>query len=335
MLEKVTITGADDSTPIEDLVSLSKEFPFVEWGILISAKSEGTYRFPSRKWIDALVTRADQFVRELNEPLNLSTHICGRWVRQLFVGQLEWTELPSIITISQRVQINTHAEEHVATTAFLGNLASLPAPPRQFIFQWDGVNDHLIYGAFAAGFAVAALFDTSGGAGRLPVSWPQPKPDFLCGYAGGLGPDNVEGQLRIIEQRCAGRVYWIDMERRVRTQDDSRLDLDKVRRVLEICAVHREANKPAIATIAPEHRFRGVDLKRFKGCRVELQSSFPQATRVILLSDTEASIDLSESGLIHWPIDVHIDEKGAFVTVRMPVIDLDVQAQIDVSKGQS
>jgi Phosphoribosylanthranilate isomerase len=237
-LEKVTITGADDSTPIDDLLSLSKEFPFVEWGILVSAKSEGHYRFPSRKWIDALVKQANYRVRELN-PLNLSTHVCGRWVRCLFVGALDWSELPSVISISQRIQINTHAEEHVSTLGLLSNLSSLTLPQRQFIFQWDGVNDHFIYAPLAKQFDVAALYDTSGGAGRLPSTWPSPQVDFPCGYAGGLGPDNVEGQLAIIEHRCAGRDYWIDMERRVRTDDDSRLDLDKVRRVLEICKQHR------------------------------------------------------------------------------------------------
>lgn len=53
MLERVTITGADDSTDISQLVELSQEFPFVEWGILVSRRSEGGPRFPSREWIDA------------------------------------------------------------------------------------------------------------------------------------------------------------------------------------------------------------------------------------------------------------------------------------------
>jgi hypothetical protein len=218
MLERVTITGADDSTSIEDLLSLSREYPFVEWGILVSARSEGSYRFPSRAWIDALIKQANYRARELN-PLNLSTHVCGRWVRALFVGELDWSELPSITTVSQRVQINTHAERHSVTDSFIGNLAALPPPQRQFIFQWDGVNNFVIFPPRAMKFDVAALYDTSGGAGRLPTSWPIPQPDFPCGYGGGLGPENVEGQLRIIEQRCAGRDYWIDMERTAQNEE--------------------------------------------------------------------------------------------------------------------
>lgn len=238
-LKVVTITGADDSTDIEDLVSLSREFPFVEWGILVSQTAEGRYRFPSRKWIDQLVRR----VRELREPLKLSTHVCGRWVRRLMVGELDWLELPMIIDITDRIQINTHAEQHASTTGLITSLTdaksiSTKEENLEFIFQWDGVNNHLTYAALAYGFKVSALFDTSGGAGQLPSSWPMPAREFPCGYAGGLGPDNVEDQLRIIEQRCIDRDFWIDMERRVRSEDDSRLDLDKVRRVLEESKPH-------------------------------------------------------------------------------------------------
>lgn len=244
-LKTVTITGADDSTPIEDLISLSREFPFVEWGILVSARSEGSYRFPSRNWINELTCEVNHLVRSAN-PIHLSTHVCGRWVRQMFVGELDWLHLPSIATVSQRIQINTHAERHTLTTGMIrsldeGKSISIHDSP-QFIFQWDGVNNLFVYAAKAYGLNVAALFDTSGGAGQLPDAWPEPAKEFDCGYAGGLGPDNVEGQLRIIEQRCVGRDFWIDMERRVRTDDDSRLELDKVRKVLELCQ-HSAAEK--------------------------------------------------------------------------------------------
>jgi hypothetical protein len=251
-LKTVTITGADDSTPIIDLLSLSREYPFVEWGILVSARSEGSYRFPSRNWINELVCEVNHLVRSAN-PIKLSMHICGRWVRQMFVGELDWLTLPSIVEVSQRIQINTHAERHTLTTGMIqsldeGKSISIHDAP-QFIFQWDGVNNLFVYAAKAYGLNVAALFDTSGGAGQLPDAWPEPAKEFPCGYAGGLGPDNVEAQLRIIEQRCADRDFWIDMESRVRTEDDSRLDLDKVRAVLEICQPYViEKSKQATAT---------------------------------------------------------------------------------------
>lgn len=77
----------------------------------------------------------------------------------------------------------------------------------------------------------------------MPSRWNAPGSQFNYGYAGGLGPDNVVEQIRKIEDtasKCltvpADKPYWIDMERRVRTDDDSALDMTKVRAVLEACA---------------------------------------------------------------------------------------------------
>jgi len=228
-LHKVTITGADDSTDHAELLALSKEFPFVEWGILVSRRHEGSFRFPGRPWIDRFSA-----VASLGK-LSVSTHMCGAWVRQMFTGELDWRDIPGCVEISQRVQINTHAEPHVSTVGLLKSLGD--ARDKQFIFQWDGVNNHLTFAALAYGYNVAALFDTSGGAGILPKEWPTPAKEFPCGYAGGLGPLNVVEQVRAIKAVCS-KPFWIDMERRVRSDDDSRLDMDAVRKVLKSVAKH-------------------------------------------------------------------------------------------------
>jgi len=243
MLELVTITGADDQTSIDEIAKISKEYPWVEWGILVSRRQEGTARFPSRKWV------SDFAVRARDERWNVSTHVCGEWVRRMFTGTLDWMELPDVIQITRRIQINTHAEEHVSTVGLIRSLGEAVSvnvnPDLQFIFQWDGVNNHLTYAAQAYSFNVCALFDTSGGAGVLPGSWPHPDRNFWCGYAGGLGPENIAEQLPLIEKAATwpgtntpSKDYWIDMERRVRT-DHEVLDMSKVRAVLEICKQHR------------------------------------------------------------------------------------------------
>jgi hypothetical protein len=226
-LERVTITGADGNSNIERLMEISQEFPFVEWGILVSRRAEGTPRFPGREWIDEFV----EVCQAQDTPIDVSMHVCGAWVRQMLVGDLEWSELPSVRHICQRVQINTHAELHKSTTGLWKSLKE--QIDKEFIFQWDGINDHLTYAAFAGGLKVAALFDTSGGAGILPLSWPKPIKSFPCGYAGGLGPENVAQQLRNIGRVC-DQPFWIDMERNVRTFNDAGLDIASVRKVLHI-----------------------------------------------------------------------------------------------------
>jgi hypothetical protein len=224
----VTITGADDGASIPELVDLSIEFPFVEWGILVSKDQEGSYRFPSRDWITRFSGAASQ------RNLAVSTHLCGGWVRAMLTDELDWHEVPACLNVSQRVQINTHAGRYVSTIGMIDSLQH--HADKEFIFQWDGVNNHLAYAALAYGCKVAALFDRSGGAGIRPSYWPQPVEAFWCGYAGGLGPENVIEQVHEIERVCS-QPYWIDMERRVRTEDDSALDMRAVRRVLSAVAL--------------------------------------------------------------------------------------------------
>lgn len=226
-LKRVTITGADDSTDISQLMDLSTEFPFVEWAILVSRAQEGGFRFPSRRWItDFCVAAEDSAV-----PVHISTHICGRFVRELLVGKLNWNDVPVCLDVGERAQINTHAEEHQYGP---GLIACMEARRhKEFIFQLDGVNEHLTGVVSEGGFSVSGLYDTSHGAGILPSGWPSRTGLLWYGYAGGLGPENVAEQLPIIEMAAGGLQYWIDMERRVRTDDDRALDMAKVRPVLE------------------------------------------------------------------------------------------------------
>jgi len=52
-LDRVTITGADNSVEnMHEIFDLSQQFPFVEWGILVSHSSVGKPRFPSLMWIE-------------------------------------------------------------------------------------------------------------------------------------------------------------------------------------------------------------------------------------------------------------------------------------------
>lgn len=223
-LERVTITGADDSTNVNDLVAFSKEFPFVEWGILVS-KYKNQARFPSLQWIDNFSSLA-----KVNN-LNVATHICGKWVRELLKGDMEWEALPTCVDVSNRIQINTHAELLPSNVAFIYNLER--KKEKTFIFQFDGVNDHLASVAKEAKLKVEILFDTSGGAGILPSYWKPAMGLIPSGYAGGLCADNIFNQLQKISEVCP-YPFWIDMERRVRTYDDAKLDLDQVRAILKI-----------------------------------------------------------------------------------------------------
>jgi hypothetical protein len=252
-IDRVTITGADDSIRPEELLPLTQEFPFVEWGILASQHNTwervGTVRYPPPRWIAAL-----QDMEESGELPNLAMHINGIWVRRLLRGENIVPE--NLFTGFNRVQLNFHAERNACNPADFADC--LKSIGKTFIFQLDGAkgNAHLNSARAYEVRNCFGLFDVSGGAGILPSEWP--KPIYLDvqpgghgggeeyhdyhGYAGGLGPENLAEQIPLILKASAGTEHaregriWIDMETRVRSDDDRQFDLAKVRRCLEIAA---------------------------------------------------------------------------------------------------
>ena len=218
MLDRVTITGADDNTPVEGLLKLSARFPFVEWGVLVSKSREGLARYPTRGW-------CAEFARAVKDAGNarVSMHVCGAWARQMFAGQLSWTELPLVCRVANRVQINGVPESN--------------NPPdwglRPHIVQYPQSGGFFDIATRQYGLNVYPLFDASGGRGEhAPDTWTD-LPEPYVGYAGGISPDNVEDSVRRITA-IRSLPFWIDMEGQVRDEKDC-LDLGKVERVLKIC----------------------------------------------------------------------------------------------------
>lgn len=225
-LVKVTITGADNSVKVEDLLPISERFPFVEWGILVSKHSNNVPRFPSSEWLRQL----EGWKKVCKFPFHLSCHICGRWVRDICKGN--WTiltDLPNLLETFDRLQLNFHASRHdVKEELFLQGLAKAG---KQFIFQYENVNNVLFHQAIDAGINAAPLFDRSGGAGVLPIEWRQPILP-MCGYAGGLSPENLQEQLQLIDKVAGDVPIWVDAETGIRSQE--KFDLKKAIKFLEI-----------------------------------------------------------------------------------------------------
>jgi hypothetical protein len=229
MIKTVTITGADDSVNPVELKKLSEEFPFVEWGILVSRKNFGTPRFPSIGWLDHLHQVKDRF-----PSIKLSCHLCGAYVREFAKGNMIFLdmELTPIWDLFDRVQINFHGEPHEWSAIPIADLIA-SQPDKEFIFQYDNVNTDLLEVLAQRGLKnISALFDLSHGAGIVPNEWPKHLDFVKCGYAGGLGPDNLKAQISKIESAAGDKEIWIDMETKVRSYSDALFDLAKVRACL-------------------------------------------------------------------------------------------------------
>ena len=232
MITNFTITGADDSIKPTELIELSKKYPFVEWGILVSKNHFGSSRFPSMLWLKELYN-----IKQENPNIKLSCHLCGEYVKELSKGNdIAIQELSELWDIFERIQINFHAIPHKQTQELIDIL--LKYPEKEFIFQYDDVNNDIVKSCHKAGVNCSALFDTSGGAGILPLSWPEPLDGIPCGYAGGLSPDNISEQILLIEDKTKDIKTWIDIETHVRSWDDILFELDKVETCLKIVDKH-------------------------------------------------------------------------------------------------
>jgi phosphoribosylanthranilate isomerase len=154
----------------------------------------------------------------------VSMHVCGSWAR----GLAFWSDLPSIRAFAQRIQINGTVTKlgPISCSALAKNRQVIFQLPRSLVFANALRRDNNI--------SVAGLFDESGGDGVAPEHAPPPVDGMYCGYAGGIGPDNVVERIQAINAVCPND-FWIDMEGRVRTDDV--LDMAKVRSVLKQASV--------------------------------------------------------------------------------------------------
>jgi len=146
MLDRVTITGADDKVDEDILYEISRQYPFVEWGILFSPKKMGVQRFPSWAWVQNLLAfNCEKNLQDL-PPMQLSAHICGKWVRDIVNGN--WSikdEVPTLFSTTDygrlpafhRMQLNfSPYVRRIEIGKFL--VALLEAQPPQVIYQMKG-----------------------------------------------------------------------------------------------------------------------------------------------------------------------------------------------------
>lgn len=225
MLKLVTFTGLDDQSNVKEAVALSKDFPNTEWAILFSKNKKGVPRYPTLKKVQEI----------LETDLKFSAHLCGEWVDDALKGDLTFLEShttsqnrTSLAHRFKRIQFNMGKER---LKAALKN--------EKFLSMCKNIKSHqLILGGnyvdidekFFSENNICPLFDASGGRGIETAQWIKGCVGVLTGYAGGIGPTNIENNLIEISKVAAGD-YWIDMESGIRSQNI--LDFSKCQFVLE------------------------------------------------------------------------------------------------------
>ena len=79
------------------------------------------------------------------------------------------------------------------------------------------------------------LVDESKGTGVAASCWPSPPENYQIGYAGGIGPHNINKVLKDVIQAGKGNTIWIDMESSLRSTKDGKdiFDLSKCFEVIK------------------------------------------------------------------------------------------------------
>ena len=224
-LTKVTFTGIDKWTDLQRLASISQQYPYAEFGLLMSKDwQENGPRFPAPDIIWKLANIWS------SQPFNLSLHLCGEFAIAAAKGDYTFLDTmiaPNLFNVFERVQLNLDSK------SMFDVLHRMPKTNKEVIVQMRTASlcKQFLEGGSPEGMSY--LIDFSGGRGLdTPVEVVN-VPGVHIGYAGGIGPGNVGQKLRLLLAYPSDGEFWIDMETRVRT--DEKFDLDKVEGVLKIC----------------------------------------------------------------------------------------------------
>lgn len=230
---KITMTGVDENTNFHKLVAISKDNSEVEWGFLYSPKQQGgPGRYPSVYFLKKALAL-------LPSPVQTALHVCGKGVNDILTGEPVATALVDVLSArSGRLQLNfNHRKRPVDLQALVRFISDHPR--LQVITQiHDGNSDVQpgllkILGSTPANHAL--LFDSSGGRGQVATLLEAPRYGIHCGYAGGIGPDNIIERVTSINAVVGNLDTWIDMESSLRTITDGtgRFDLQKCLTTIE------------------------------------------------------------------------------------------------------
>lgn len=223
-INRVTITGADDKINPYDLLSLSAQFPFVEWGILFSKSKEGQNRYPSKDWIK-------KFLERKTTEIKISAHLCGAYPREILQnGNLSIFDF--LGSDFQRAQINFNFGNTPFESKHLDHLLWNKEINSHIILQYNKSNSHVI--DILEEYEFDVLYDSSGGRGTEIKEIKEPFEFYYTGYSGGLGTDNIDDFCQKISMHSNPSNVFIDCESGVRTNDE--FDLNKVTKYLEICS---------------------------------------------------------------------------------------------------
>jgi hypothetical protein len=209
----VTFSGVDETADVERLKEIRSHYFTVEWGLRIAVENHGrTAGFPTVDWIGKLAPE-----------LNLSAQLWGKSAADFLRG--DNTELMArygqVWSLFRRIQINSADGIDRVDLPALTRLIE-KNPGKHLILRIRGRHLEVADALLAHGISCSTLFDESEAQDPAQKRWPKGLKRFAgCGYAGGLGPDNIYKQLSpILNAAQSAERWWVEIDSSLRTAEN-------------------------------------------------------------------------------------------------------------------
>jgi hypothetical protein len=208
----VTFAGLDETAYPEKLKEISSLYFTVEWGVRLAVECQGReIGFPGKDWIGKLAPE-----------LNLCAQLRGKSASAFLRGDDAevmdhygacWPQF-------RRIQIDSPKDMDAVDLPKLIRLIEKNLE-KQIVFRVQEQNLDVVNSLVTHGISCATLFDQSEAQEPTQKKWPKGVKRFAgCGYAGGLGPDNIYKQLSpILNAAQSAERWWVEIDSSLRATE--------------------------------------------------------------------------------------------------------------------
>jgi len=243
---KVSMVGANENLSVRDVVDFLRAYPMAEIGVGVS-QGKGARGTPRYDYVMSLLHEYNaKYIS--GKTGTIALHINGNgkdgekgWPAMVARGVVPCDLARMMYFPGMSVQLNhfgyNFVPEKASDLAGHIDLWYCIAPRSRLILSHCAKTADYI-DAFRRAVSMRSngllkwdiLYDASFGGGKVAAQYAPPLyPGIRQGYAGGLGPDNIEGELEKIRaaQIDQNAEIWIDAEGKLQNRDKKTLDLSK------------------------------------------------------------------------------------------------------------
>jgi len=222
LLKTIVCSGINEKNGIDDAIEFLKKYKNAELGVQCSPRKAG-YRTPRFEWLKELLGKLNEQAIENRVALHLNEGFAVSFCDGKVPDEI--SDLLALGKAVGRLQLNFKIGREVFASGAVPNIQTLEKSIKTLrthpiILSASQPNLPFIHKAYHHGMKFDVLFDDSFGEGVAPdMRKPPLFKDVFQGYAGGLSPENIAGELAKIAKMTTGAIF-IDAEGKLK-QDGS------------------------------------------------------------------------------------------------------------------